>query len=171
MESLTKQLEEADRQASGQQRGTPQSSSQGQGQPTQDGTPGQGQGGTSGDPASVEQLREQIAKQLREVRELMNESQRENARSEGGPGSTFEGQGMVTSAPGTQGFKQDFAKWQELTRQVTLALDDIESTASRKLQERTSKDRLASGGDERAPAAYQQQVDSYFKALATRKRP
>ena len=36
---------------------------------TQDGTPGQGQGGTSGDPASVEQLREQIAKQLREVRE------------------------------------------------------------------------------------------------------
>lgn len=171
MESLTKQLEEADRQASGQERGTPQSSSQGQGQPTQDGTPGQGQGGTSGDPASVEQLREQIAKQLREVRELMNESQKENARSEGGPGSTFEGQGMVTSAPGTQGFKQDFAKWQELTRQVTLALDDIESTASRKLQERASKDRLASGGDERAPAAYQQQVDSYFKALATRKRP
>ena len=78
---------------------------------------------------------------------------------------------MVTSAPGSEGFKQDFAKWQELTRQVTLALDDIESTASRKLQERASKDRLASGGDERAPAAYQQQVDSYFKALATRKRP
>ena len=49
--------------------------------------------------------------------------------------------------------------------------DDIESTASRKLQEKTSKDRLASGGDERAPAEYQKQVDSYFKALATRKRP
>jgi hypothetical protein len=54
---------------------------------------------------------------------------------------------------------------------VTLALDAVESTASKKLQEKTSKDRLASGGDERAPAEYQQQVDSYFKALAARKRP
>ncbi|MGE3955670.1 MAG: DUF4175 family protein [Vicinamibacterales bacterium] len=171
VESLTRQLEEMDRQASGQQRGVPQSGQRGQGQPTPNGQPGQGQGGTSGDPASVEQLREQMARQLREVRELMNETQRESGRSEGGPGSTFEGQGMVLSAPGTQGFKQDFAKWQELTRQVTLALDDVESSASRRLQEKTSKDRLAAGGDERAPAEYQQQVDSYFKALATRKRP
>ena len=78
---------------------------------------------------------------------------------------------MVLSAPGTQGFKQDFAKWQELTRQITLALDNVESTASKRLHEKGSKDRLASGGDERTPAEYQQQVDSYFKALATRKRP
>ncbi|MFN7914932.1 MAG: DUF4175 family protein [Vicinamibacterales bacterium] len=171
MENLTKQLEELDRQASQQARGEARPGTQGQGQPGENGKPGQGSSGTSGDPAQVDALREQIAKQLREVRELMNETQRENARSEGGPGSTFEGQGMVLSAPGTQGFKQDFAKWQELTRQVTLALDNIESSASRRLQDKASKDRLASGGDERAPAAYQQQVDSYFKALATRKRP
>ncbi|MBS1817405.1 MAG: hypothetical protein JSU08_05730 [Acidobacteria bacterium] len=170
MDSLTKQLEEMDRQASGQQRGGAQPGAQ-QGQPTNDGKPAQGQGGTSGDPASVQEMRQQIAKQLREVRELMNETQRENARAEGGPGSTFEGQGMVLSAPGTQGFKQDFAKWQELTRQVTLALDAVETAASKKLQEKGSKDRLASGGDERAPAEYQQQVDAYFKALAARKRP
>ena len=120
---------------------------------------------------------EQVARDPRtrqamdQVRDLVNDTQRENARTEGGSGATFEGQGMVLSAPGTQGFKQDFSKWQELTRQVTLALDQVESTAARKLQEKTSKDRLASGGDERAPAEYQQQVDSYFKALATRKRP
>jgi hypothetical protein len=170
MDDLTRQLEELDRQASGQ-RGTSQPNAQGQGQPVPDAKPGQGQGGSSGDPQDVEQLRNQIQKQMQEVRQLLNDSQRSNARTEGGPGSTFEGQGMVLSAPGTQGFKQDFSKWQELTRQVTLALDDIESTASRKLQEKTSKERLASGGDERAPAEYQEQVDSYFKALATRKRP
>ena len=109
---------------------------------------------------------------MQQVRELLNETQRDSgSRSTGGPGSTFEGQGMVLSAPGTKGFKQDFAKWQELTRQVTLALDDVESSLSKRLQEKASKDRLASGGDERAPAEYQQQVDSYFKALAARKRP
>jgi hypothetical protein len=170
MDDLTRQLEELDRQSSSQ-RGAPQASSQGQGQPTPDGKPGQGQGGSSGDSAQLDQLRNQIQRQMQEVRQLLNDTQRSNARTEGGPGSTFEGQGMVLSAPGTQGFKQDFSKWQELTRQVTLALDDVESTASRKLQEKTSKDRLASGGDERAPAEYQEQVDSYFKALATRKRP
>jgi hypothetical protein len=78
---------------------------------------------------------------------------------------------MVLSAPGTEGFKQDFSKWQELARQITLALDGVESSLSQKLREKTSKDRLASGADERAPAEYQQQVDSYFKALASRKRP
>jgi hypothetical protein len=109
---------------------------------------------------------------MREVRELLNETQRDaDARSNGGGGRTFEGQGMVLSAPGTEGFKQDFSKWQELARQVTLALDNVESSLSKKLQARTSKDRLASGGDERVPAGYEQQVDSYFKALASRKRP
>lgn len=171
MDDLTKQLEELDRQASGE-RGSPQSSPSAQGQASQNGRPGQGQGGGTGEPASIDELRTQISKQMRELRELLTETQKDtNSRNTGGPGSTFEGQGMVTSAPGSEGFKQDFAKWQELTRQVTLALDDVESSLAKKLQEKGSKDRLASGGDERAPAGYQEQVDSYFKALATRKRP
>ena len=49
------------------------------------------------------------------------------------------------------------------------ALDQVESSLSKKLQEKTAKDRLAAGADDQAPADYQQQVDSYFKALATRK--
>ena len=171
MDDLTKQLEELDRQASGE-RGSPQSSPSAQGQASQNGRPGQGQGGGTGEPASIDELRTQISKQMRELRELLNETQKDtNSRNTGGPGSTFAGQGMVMSAPGSEGFKQDFAKWQELTRQVTLALDDVESSLAKKLQAKGSKDRLASGGDERAPAGYQEQVDSYFKALATRKRP
>ena len=119
----------------------------------------------------MERLRADIDRQMKEVRQLLAESQKDNSKSEGGPGATFEGQGMVLSAPGTQGFKQDFAKWQELTRQVTLALDNVESSLAKRLREKSAKDRLASGGDERAPAEYAEQVDAYFKALAARKRP
>ena len=50
----------------------------------------------------------------------------------GGIGFTFEGQGMVMSAPGTEPFKQDFAKWEQLRKQVTLALDRAESELSRR---------------------------------------
>ncbi len=88
----------------------------------------------------------------------------------GGIGFTFEGQGMVMSAPGTEPFKQDFAKWEQLRKQVTLALDRAESELSRKLQARDTRDRLAAGVDDEPPAAYQQQVDSYFKSLAGRKK-
>lgn len=172
MDDLTRQLQELDQQASNQTRGVPQPSAQGQAPSTTPNAPaGRGQGGSSGDPAAMERLRADIDRQMKEVRQLLADTQKQNARSEGGPGATFEGQGMVLSAPGTQGFKQDFAKWQELTRQVTLALDNVESSLAKRLREKSAKDRLASGGDERAPAEYAEQVDAYFKALAARKRP
>jgi hypothetical protein len=171
MADLTQQLEELDRRASGSPQGSPQSG-RSQGQATQSSQQGQGSGGTTGTADSAARLRAEIEKQMRQVRELLDETQRTAAgRTNAGRGSTFEGQGMVLSAPGTEGFKQDFSKWQELARQITLALDGVESSLSQKLREKTSKDRLASGADERAPAEYQQQVDSYFKALASRKRP
>jgi hypothetical protein len=78
---------------------------------------------------------------------------------------------MVMSAPGTEPFKQDFAKWEQLRKQVTLALDRAESELSRKLQARDSRDRLAAGVDDVPPAAYRQQVDDYFKSLAGKKKP
>jgi hypothetical protein len=102
----------------------------------------------------------------------MREMQRDDPEfSRGGAGFTYEGQGMTLSAPGTEAFKQDFAKWQELRRQATTALDHVESALSKKLQSQQSKDRLAAGIEDRAPAAYQKQVDSYFKALAAKKKP
>ena len=88
---------------------------------------------------------------------------------QGGAGLTFEGQGMVLSAPGTESFKQDFAKWDELRKQATQALELAESSIAKKLQTKEARDRLASGVDDRPPAEYSQQVDSYFKALAGKK--
>jgi hypothetical protein len=172
LDDLNRQLESVDRQAG--DRGNPgQSGSRPGDTPGRNGQPGQSDGQSGGDAAETERLRTEIGRQMQEVRELLNEMPRDNrdARMPGGPGATFEGQGMVLSAPGTEGFKQDFAKWQELKRQVTLALDDVESSLAKRLQDKAAKDRLASGVDEKVPAGYEQQVDSYFKALATRKRP
>ena len=127
-------------------------------------------GGANGSDAS--RLRDEYNRRLQETRKLLDEMRRDDAElTQGGTGFTFEGQGMVLSAPGTEAFKQDFAKWEALRKQVTLALDRAESSISQRLQARQARDRLAAGVDDKAPASYQQQVDSYFKALATKKKP
>lgn len=136
----------------------------------QGGAAGQGQADGVGAGGSVDQLREEYARQLEAAQDLLDELKRDQRSSgQSGAGFTFEGQGMVLSAPGTQAFKQDFAKWEELRRQATQALEQAESSIAKQLQSKESKDRLAAGLDDRAPAKYSQQVDSYFKALAAKK--
>lgn len=136
------------------------------------GQPGQGQGESRGGGTDLAQLQAEATQALKALRDLTEQAGHDdNSLARGGAGRTFEGRGMTLSAPGTEGFKQDFAKWQELTRQATAVLDQVESSVSRKLQEKEAHERLAAGVDDRAPAAYQSQVDSYFRALATRKKP
>ena len=181
MDSLTRQLEQLGQSANGTsgQNGARGGQPNGRGsQPTPQQTPGdsgrsgQGQSGTGGSGAEVEQLRAEINRELQKVRELLDETRRdEGTQTRGGAGRTFEGQGMTLSAPGTEAFKQDFAKWQELKRQATAALEGVESSLAKQLQAKETKDRLAAGADDAAPTAYQRQVDNYFKALATRKTP
>jgi hypothetical protein len=129
------------------------------------GRTGEGQRGAGG--VNMTLLREESLRQLRETWKLLDDLQRQNPGfSKSGAGFTFEGQGMILSAPGTEGFKQDFARWENLKRQAILALEEAESRLSRKLQANESKNRLAAGVEDRAPAEYQQRVDSYFKAIA-----
>ena len=117
-------------------------------------------------------MRDEYQKQLQETQDLVNELRRQdNNYGRGGAGTTFTAPGNMTlSAPGTEAFKQDFAKWEEMRRQATQALESAETALSKKLQEKQSKDRLAAGADDKAPADYQQQVDSYFKAIAGKKK-
>ena len=179
LDQLTRQLSQLDQQAAqpgsqpggrtGQaQTGTPSSPSA----PGTSGRSGQGQGGSGGSAGEIARLREEATREMQQIRELMDQLRREDSTfGHGGAGFTFEGQGMTLSAPGTEAFKQDFARWQELKRQATAALEQVESTLTKKLQDKNAKDRLATGADDKAPAEYQQQVDSYFKALATKKKP
>ena len=90
----------------------------------------------------------------------------------GGGGFSFEAPTSVgLSAPGTEAFKQDFAKWEDLRRQATQALEQAEASLSKKLQAKQAKDRLAAGTDDNPPPEYKKQVDSYFKAIAGKKKP
>jgi len=112
---------------------------------------------------------------MQQTRDLMEQLRRDDPSMNGftrggGAGFTFEGQGMSTSAPGTESFKQDFAKWEDLKRQASAALEQAQSTIAKKLQAKDSKERLAAGADDKAPAEYQKQVDEYFKAIAARKK-
>ena len=110
-------------------------------------------------------------RQLQETRDLLNQLAREDQTyAQGGAGFTFEGRGMTMSAPGTEAFKQDFAAWEILRQQATQTLEKAASALSKRLQTRQMKDRLAAGVDDKAPPEYQRQVDSYFKALAARKK-
>src|SRR5439155_1561150 len=73
-----------------------------------------GQNGARGSGDDLARLREDVNRQMADVRELMDQLSRDEGRQErGGMGFTFEGQGMTLSAPGTQSWKQDFAKWQQ----------------------------------------------------------
>jgi hypothetical protein len=129
------------------------------------GRTGEGRQGAGGSDMSV--LREESLRQLREARSLLDDLQRQDPGfSKSGAGFTPEGQGMILSAPGTEGFKQDFSKWESLTRQGTLALEQAESRLSKKIRANDSKNRLAAGVEDMAPAEYQTQVDSYFRAIA-----
>jgi len=143
--------------------------------PGSSGRTGQGQqGGGGGTGTDLEQLRDQYTRQLQEAKAFVDEMRRDDPSYTrgGGGGFTFEAPDRMTlSAPGTEAFKQDFAKWEEMRRQMTQVLENVESTASKKLQAKQAKDRLAAGADDKAPAGYEKQVDSYFKAIAGKKKP
>ena len=126
----------------------------------------------AGGAGDLARLRQEYSRQLQQAQQLVDQLKREDpSLSQGGVGFTFEGQGMTLSAPGTEAFKQDFAKWEKLRNQATEALEKAETSISKRMQAKDARDRLASGVDDRPPAAYEAEVNSYFKALADRKKP
>ncbi len=124
----------------------------------------------SGSAADLARMRQEYSRQLQQAQQLLEQMKRDDpSLAQGGVGFTFEGQGMTLSAPGTEAFKQDFAKWEKLREQATTALGQAETSISKRLQARQARDRLAAGVDDQPPAAYETEVNSYFKALADRK--
>ena len=167
MDALSKELAALNDDAPAGDGGVP-SGTQGTGRSTSSAGPANGQsGGTRQSARSTEQLRQALEQQVRDVRDLIATAGQDDGAGRAAGGTTFQGQGMTLSDPGTQGFKQDFARWQELVQQVTVALGAVESATGARLQEAIARERLAVGDDGRVPAAYQAQVDRYFKALAT----
>lgn len=115
-----------------------------------------------GERARLEDLRREYAERARELARL---EQSAGGRQSGGT-STPEGHQYSYSAPGTEAFKQDFSRWQTLHKDITLRLERLEASLSRRLLERAARERVRSGAADEAPDAYESAVQRYFRSLA-----
>ena len=140
-----------------------QRSASSQGQQGQTGQQGPGDGGRG----DAQQGREQ-GRSWQEARELVDDLRREEGLGRWTPENAGFNPGI--SAPGTQAWKQDFAKWEELKKQMEVALEKSETALASRLREQEAKDRLNAGATQAVPEQYRRLVDKYYRALAQRKR-
>ena len=171
----------ADDRAQGQQQATsqgPQRGGQSASQQGQNGQPGaQGGAGASGahggadggQSGSIERLQREVNERMREAERLAEEVRRENPGMTGP--STPESWFRSTSAPGTEAFKQDFARWESLKQNLLVALEQVESKISDQLRTSENQERLNAGGHEAVSDAYRALVDKYYRSLAAPRRP
>jgi hypothetical protein len=101
-----------------------------------------------------------------EARELLNEMRREDDSLVPPQADGFN---PGRSAPGTEAWKQDFAKWEELKAQLSAALEWSEQTTAERLRQQQSRDRLNAGASQSVPESYRRLVDKYYRALASGK--
>lgn len=159
----------------GQQGQGQQGQGQGQGQqaggqqPGQAGRGGQGGGnpGGGGQPSEFERLQAEYQRQVQQTREMLDQMGGGDSRGSLN-GSTPTGQEFTRGSPGTEAFKQDYAKWDVLRKDVSSALDQVESSLAQRLAERQAQDRLNAGGDDRAPLEYTESVSRYYRSIARR---
>jgi hypothetical protein len=135
----------------------------------QDGTTGQ-QGANAGGRGSVERLQRDVDNQLRDAQRLAEDLRRENPGMEKG-GTTPEQWQRSVSAPGTEAFKQDFAKWESLKKNLLVALEQTESKLAEQLRARETRERLNAGRHDAVAETYRELVDRYYQSLAAPRRP
>lgn len=134
-------------------------------QPSGQARAGQPQG-TSGEIAALQQ---QVADQMRQAREQVEALGRSTPGMRGG--STPETWQPSVSAPGTEAFKQDYARWESLKRQLLVALEKVERGLADDLRQHETKDRLNAGAADAVPDDYRRMVDKYYRSLAAPRRP
>jgi hypothetical protein len=158
---------------SGQQPGASGSQQAQSAQPGPDGREGSSgqQGGADGGRAGrLGQLQREVGQRMREAEQMAEQIRRDNPGSMQGP-NTPEGWWRSVSAPGTEAFKQDFAKWESLKQNLLVALEQVETDLSNKLRDRENRERLNAGRHEAVPESYREQVERYYRSLAAPRRP
>jgi hypothetical protein len=113
----------------------------------------------------VAKLQRDIDDQMKEAQRLSQEMQRDNPGMQNGRSTPEQWQRSV-SAPGTEAFKQDFAKWEELKKNLLVALDQTESHLSDQLRARENRERLNAGRHDAVADSYRELVDRYYQSLA-----
>jgi hypothetical protein len=93
-----------------------------------------------------------------------DEQLRQAVEGTSGAGSTPVGQTMVMAAPGTEAFKQDFARWESLHREVTLGLERCEASLAQDHRRARANGCAGGGADATPPGATS--VERYFRSRA-----
>jgi hypothetical protein len=129
----------------------------------------QGARGSSGQTqdGELQKLQEAYQQELARARAALGQL---GAQQTGGGASTPADHQFSQSAPGTEAFKQDKAKWESLRKDVDSALEKYEASASQRLARKLSEDRLSAGGSDRAPESYRRQIARYYESLAKVKK-
>lgn len=135
----------------------------------QEGSNGQQGSATGGNGGRVQQLQREVNERARDVERLLGEVRRENPGMQGP--NTDETWWRSVSAPGTESFKQDFARWESLKQNLLVALEGVDSKLSGELRARENKQRLNAGGHEAVSEAYRDLVDKYYRSLAAPRKP
>lgn len=128
------------------------------------GRDGHAAGGRGGD-GTAEAAAEEVAREIRAL-ERLAEGLGEDGEAIRQALASLEGSAPSRSAPGTEAFKQDFARWDVLKQGVALALERLEATLSDRLRELADRHRLDAGGDDQAPEQYRRQVSRYYRSIA-----
>ncbi len=134
-----------------------------------DGSSGQQGSSAGGRGGSTSALQRNADEQMKEAQRLAQEMQRENPGMQKG-GATPEQWQRSVSAPGTEAFKQDFAKWEELKKNLLVALEQTESKLSDQLRARENRERLNAGRHDGVADSYRTLVDRYYQSLAAPRR-
>jgi hypothetical protein len=117
----------------------------------------------------MQQLQRDVNERARELERLTQAVRRENPGMQGP--NPDEGWWRSVSAPGTEAFKQDFAKWESLKNNLLVALEDVESKLSGALRARENQQRFNVGGHQAVTPAYRELVDKYYRSLAAPRKP
>jgi len=140
----------------------------GQGQGAKPGEPQQSASANPGQQSSGQGAGSSTSGSWQEAQQLLDQLKRDEQL---GFNADDRGFNPGRSAPGTEPWKQDFAKWDDLKKQAAAALEKLESTAATRLREQQAKDRLAAGAAQGVPDSYRSLVEQYYKALADKSAP
>jgi hypothetical protein len=118
----------------------------------------------------MQELQQEYARRLAEARQALSDARGELPEFAEGFSTPTDWQ-PSRSAPGTEAFKQDFARWDQLRRGVSGALERVEAVLSAKLNELESRGRLAADADDGAPESYRRQIARYYETITKKDRP
>jgi len=152
------------------QRSAQSSPSSQQGSQGREGSSGEQGGADGGRAGRLDRLQREAADQMRDAQRLAGELRQQNPDMRNGP-ATPEDWYPSLSAPGTESFKQDFAKWETLKKNLLLALERTETRLSSQLREREARERLNAGGHQGVSNEYREMVDRYYQSLAAPRKP